>query len=124
LPDGGFSTRTRRYEVANQIEVTTRRGVERVFAMRLNMPAVWAEERDAGGQDERAAVRTQFCAARLEAVKADYKGIETDYHHGRCVHDVHGEQAEDLRCDCDDEYVGDIITDPGRGHSGRDGDGG
>ena len=80
--NGGFLYKGTKHEVANQIEVTTRHGVERCiryafdYAKRFNRKKVTLVAKTNVLRYAHDLWRRAF-----EEVKADYAGIETDYHH-------------------------------------------
>src|SRR4051795_13628171 len=79
---GGFLYKGTPHEVANQIEVTTRRGVERCiryafeYAKQFNRKKVTLV-----AKTNVLRFAHNLWARAFEEVKADYSGIETDYHH-------------------------------------------
>jgi 3-isopropylmalate dehydrogenase len=80
--NGGFLYKGTQHEVANQIEVTTRHGVERCIRYSFE----YAEQ--FGRKKVTLVAKTNVLrfahnlwARAFEEVKAEYPGIETDYHH-------------------------------------------
>jgi 3-isopropylmalate dehydrogenase len=80
--NGGFLYKNTPAEVANQIEVTTRRGVERAIRYAFEYA------RQFGRKKVTLVAKTNVLRfahdlwrRAFEDVKADYPGIETDYHH-------------------------------------------
>ena len=80
--NGGFLYKNTPNEVANQIEVTTRRGVERAIRYAFEYAQeVQPQEGHARRQDQRPALRPQPLDARVRGGEEGIPGIETDYHH-------------------------------------------
>src|SRR3954466_153209 len=80
--NGGFLYKNTPHEVANQIEVTTRRGVERAIRYAFE----YAKQQDRKKVTLVAKTNVLRFAHDLwrrafEETKGDYPGIETDYHH-------------------------------------------
>src|SRR5438132_4292593 len=80
--NGGFLYKNTPHEVANQIEVTTRRGVERAIRYAFQYA------KDQGRKKVTLVAKTNVLryahnlwARAFEDVKNDYPQIETDYHH-------------------------------------------
>jgi len=80
--NGGFLYKNTPHEVANQIEVTTRRGVERVIRYAFEYA------RQFGRKKVTLVAKTNVLRfahnlwlRAFEQIKGDYAGIETDYHH-------------------------------------------
>jgi 3-isopropylmalate dehydrogenase len=80
--NGGFLYKDTPHEVANQIEVTTRRGVERCIRYAFDYA------RQQGRKKVTLVAKTNVLRyahnlwmRAFEQVKGDYAGIETDYHH-------------------------------------------
>jgi 3-isopropylmalate dehydrogenase len=80
--NGGFLYKGTKHEVANQIEVTTRRGVERCIRYAFE----YAKQQ--GRKKVTLVAKTNVLRfahnlwiRAFEEVKAEYPGIETDYHH-------------------------------------------
>lgn len=80
--NGGFLYKGTKHEVANQIEVTTRHGVERCIRYAFE----YAKQQ--GRKKVTLVAKTNVLRfahnlwiRAFEEIKADYKGIETDYHH-------------------------------------------
>src|SRR5438874_5973777 len=80
--NGGFLYKDTPHEVANQIEVTTRRGVERCiryafdYAKQFNRKKVTLV-----AKTNVLRFAHNLWTRAFEAVKGDYPGIETEYHH-------------------------------------------
>src|SRR5690242_4366432 len=80
--NGGFLYKGTPHEVANQIEVTTRHGVERAiryafeYAKQFNRKKVTLV-----AKTNVLRFAHNLWARAFEEVKSEYKGIETDYHH-------------------------------------------
>jgi 3-isopropylmalate dehydrogenase len=80
--NGGFLYKNTPHEVANQIEVTTRRGVERAiryafdYAKQFNRKKVTLV-----AKTNVLRFAHNLWLRAFEEVKRDYAGIETDYHH-------------------------------------------
>jgi 3-isopropylmalate dehydrogenase len=80
--NGGFLYKNTPHEVANQIEVTTRRGVERCiryafeYAKRFNRKKVTLV-----AKTNVLRFAHNLWLRAFEDVKSEYPGIETDYHH-------------------------------------------
>jgi 3-isopropylmalate dehydrogenase len=80
--NGGFLYKDTPHEVANQIEVTTRRGVERAiryafeYARQFNRKKVTLV-----AKTNVLRFAHNLWIRAFEAVKGEYPGIETDYHH-------------------------------------------
>ncbi|MGD0541225.1 MAG: 3-isopropylmalate dehydrogenase [Tepidisphaeraceae bacterium] len=80
--NGGFLYKNTPHEVANQIEVTTRRGVERCirfafdYAKRMNRKKVTLV-----AKTNVLRFAHNLWLRAFEEIKADYPGIDTDYHH-------------------------------------------
>ncbi len=80
--NGGFLYKNTPHEVANQIEVTTRRGVER--AIRYAFEYAKAHNRKKVTLVAKTNVLRfahNLWIRAFEEVKSDYAGIETEYHH-------------------------------------------
>jgi 3-isopropylmalate dehydrogenase len=80
--NGGFLYKDTPHEVANQIEVTTRRGVERAIRYAFEY-AVQFNRRKVTLVAKTNVLRFahNLWIRAFEQVKGDYPGIETDYHH-------------------------------------------
>src|SRR5688572_26726117 len=80
--NGGFLYKNTPHEVANQIEVTTRHGVERAiryafeYAQKFNRKKVTLV-----AKTNVLRFAHNLWIRAFEQIKGDYKGIETDYHH-------------------------------------------
>ena len=122
--NGGFLYKDTPHEVANQIEVTTRHGVERAIRYAFE----YAKQHNRKKVTLVAKTNVLRFAHNLwmrafEEVKGDYAGIETGLPSRRRLHDVHGHQAEALRRDRHDQHVRRHHHGPGRRDSGRHGHG-
>ena len=122
--NGGFLYKNTPHEVANQIEVTTRHGVERAIRYAFEYAKQFRpQEGHARRQDERAALRPQPLDA---GVRGSEEGVRRDRDRlppRRRLHDVHGDQAEGLRRDRHDQHVRRHHHRPRRRDSGRHGHG-
>src|SRR5687768_10278665 len=112
--NGGFLYKNTPHEVANQIEVTTRRGVERCIRYAFE----YAKKH--GRKKVTLVAKTNVLRyahnlwmRAFEEVKKDYAGIETDYHHvdACCMYMVTRPQLYDVIVTTN--MFGDIITDLG-----------
>ena len=112
--NGGFLYKNTPNEVANQIEVTTRRGVERAiryafeYAKKFNRRKVTLV-----AKTNVLRFAHNLWARAFEEVKSEYAGIETDYHHvDACtMYMVTKPQIYDVIVTTN--MFGDIITDLG-----------
>ncbi|HSI32443.1 MAG: 3-isopropylmalate dehydrogenase [Phycisphaerae bacterium] len=112
--NGGFLYKDTPHEVANQIEVTTRRGVERAIRYAFE----YAKQYDRKKVTLVAKTNVLRYAHNLwmrafEEVKREYAGIETDYHHvdACCMYMVAKPKVYDVIVTTN--MFGDIITDLG-----------
>jgi 3-isopropylmalate dehydrogenase len=112
--NGGFLYKNTPHEVANQIEVTTRRGVER--AIRYSFEYA----RQFGRKKVTLVAKTNVLRfahnlwqRAFEQIKADYPEIATEYHHvdACCMYMVTKPQSYDVIVTTN--MFGDIITDLG-----------
>src|SRR3954463_1325023 len=112
--NGGFLYKNTPHEVANQIEVTTRRGVERAiryafdYARQFNRKKVTLV-----AKTNVLRFAHNLWMRAFEEIKAEYPGIETDYHHvDACtMYMVTKPQIYDVIVTTN--MFGDIITDIG-----------
>ena len=80
--NGGFLYKNTPHEVANQIEVTTRRGVERASAIAFEYAKQFGRKKvTLVAKTNVLRFAHNLWMRAFEEVKADYAGIETDYHH-------------------------------------------
>ena len=80
--NGGFLYKGTQHEVANQIEVTTRHGVERAIRYAFEYAKQHGRKKvTLVAKTNVLAIRAQPLDARFEEIKSDYAGIETDYDH-------------------------------------------
>src|SRR5438552_13699769 len=80
--NGGFLYKDTPHEVANQIEVTTRHGVERCIRFAFEYAKQFGRKKvTLVAKTNVLRFAHNLWLRAFEAVKADYKGIETDYHH-------------------------------------------
>src|SRR4051795_827803 len=80
--NGGFLYKDTPHEVANQIEVTTRHGVERCIRYAFEYAKQFGRKRvTLVAKTNVLRFAHNLWLRAFEAVKAEYKGIETDYHH-------------------------------------------
>jgi 3-isopropylmalate dehydrogenase len=112
--NGGFLYKDTPSEVANQIEVTTRRGVERCIRFAFEYA------RQQGRKKVTLVAKTNVLRyahnlwmRAFEEVKKEYAGIETDYHHvdACCMYMVTRPKSYDVIVTTN--MFGDIITDLG-----------
>src|SRR5215216_7496788 len=112
--NGGFLYKDTPHEVANQIEVTTRRGVERCiryafeYAKQFNRKKVTLV-----AKTNVLRFAHNLWLRAFEDVKKEYAGIETDYHHvdACCMYMVAKPKIYDVIVTTN--MFGDIITDLG-----------
>jgi 3-isopropylmalate dehydrogenase len=79
---GGFLYKGTPHEVANQIEVTTRRGVERCIRFGFEYAKQFGRKKvTLVAKTNVLRFAHNLWQRAFEEVKADYAGIETDYHH-------------------------------------------
>src|SRR3954464_9375095 len=80
--NGGFLYKNTPHEVANQIEVTTRHGVERCIRYAFEYAKAFGRKKvTLVAKTNVLRFAHNLWMRAFEEVKADYKGIETDYHH-------------------------------------------
>jgi 3-isopropylmalate dehydrogenase len=80
--NGGFLYKDTPHEVANQIEVTTRRGVERCIRYAFDYAKQHARRKvTLVAKTNVLRYAHNLWLRAFEQIKADYSGIETDYHH-------------------------------------------
>jgi 3-isopropylmalate dehydrogenase len=80
--NGGFLYKNTPYEVANQIEVTTRRGVERCIRFAFDYARKFGRKKvTLVAKTNVLRFAHNLWLRAFEEVKNDYGGIETDYHH-------------------------------------------
>ncbi len=122
--NGGFLYKNTPHEVANQIEVTTRHGVERAIRYAFQYAT------DFGRKKVTLVAKTNVLRfahnlwqRAFDAVAAEYPGIATEYHHvdACCMYMVTKPEVYDVVVTTN--MFGDIITDLGGRHSGRHGHG-
>src|SRR5947207_1071797 len=80
--NGGFLYKNTPHEVANQIEVTTRRGVERCIRYAFDYAKQFGRKKvTLVAKTNVLRFAHNLWLRAFEETKADYPGIETDYHH-------------------------------------------
>jgi 3-isopropylmalate dehydrogenase len=80
--NGGFLYKNTPHEVANQIEVTTRRGVERCIRYAFEYAKAQGRKKvTLVAKTNVLRFAHNLWMRAFEEVKGDYAGIETDYHH-------------------------------------------
>lgn len=80
--NGGFLYKNTPHEVANQIEVTTRRGVDRAIRYAFDYAKQFGRKKvTLVAKTNVLRFAHNLWQRAFEEVKADYAGIETDYHH-------------------------------------------
>ena len=80
--NGGFLYKNTPHEVANQIEVTTRHGVERCIRYSFEYAKQFGRKKvTLVAKTNVLRFAHNLWQRAFEEVKADYPGIETDYHH-------------------------------------------
>ena len=80
--NGGFLYKDTPHEVANQIEVTTRRGVERAIRYAFEYAKKYGRKKvTLVAKTNVLRFAHNLWLRAFEAVKKEYAGIETDYHH-------------------------------------------
>ena len=112
--NGGFLYKNTPHEVANQIEVTTRHGVERCiryafeYAVKFNRKKVTLV-----AKTNVLRFAHNLWQRTFDAVRSEYPGIETDYHHvdACCMYIVTKPKIYDVIVTTN--MFGDIITDLG-----------
>src|SRR5947209_10446980 len=111
---GGFLYKGTPHEVANQIEVTTRRGVERAIRYAFEYAKLFGRKKvTLVAKTNVLRFAHNLWLRAFEQVKAEYPGIETDYHHvDACtMYMVTKPQIYDVIVTTN--MFGDIITDLG-----------
>jgi 3-isopropylmalate dehydrogenase len=112
--NGGFLYKGTKHEVANQIEVTTRHGVERAIRYAFDYAKQFGRKKvTLVAKTNVLRFAHNLWARAFEEVKADYPGIATDYHHvDACtMYMVTKPQTYDVIVTTN--MFGDIITDLG-----------
>jgi 3-isopropylmalate dehydrogenase len=112
--NGGFLYKNTPHEVANQIEVTTRRGVERAIRYAFDYAKQFGRKKvTLVAKTNVLRFAHNLWQRAFEDVKADYPGIATDYHHvDACtMYMVTKPQVYDVIVTTN--MFGDIITDLG-----------
>jgi len=112
--NGGFLYKNTPHEVANQIEVTTRHGVERAIRYAFDYAKQFRRKKvTLVAKTNVLRFAHNLWLRAFEAVKAEYPGIETDYHHvDACtMYMVTKPQIYDVIVTTN--MFGDIITDLG-----------
>src|SRR3984885_9740110 len=112
--NGGFLYKDTPHEVANQIEVTTRHGVERCIRYGFDYAKQFGRKKvTLVAKTNVLRFAHNLWARAFEEVKADYPGIATDYHHvDACtMYMVTKPQTYDVIVTTN--MFGDIITDLG-----------
>src|SRR5436305_10264894 len=80
--NGGFLYKNTPHEVANQIEVTTRHGVERAIRFAFEYARIFNRRKvSLVAKTNVLRFAHNLWLRAFEEVKRDYPGIETDYHH-------------------------------------------
>src|SRR4051794_32819036 len=80
--NGGFLYKGTPHEVANQIEVTTRRGVERAIRFAFDYAKQFGRKKvTLVAKTNVLRFAHNLWMRAFEEIKAEYPGIETDYHH-------------------------------------------
>lgn len=80
--NGGFLYKHTPHEVANQIEVTTRRGVERCIRFAFDYAKQFGRKKvTLVAKTNVLRFAHNLWLRAFEEIKTDYPGIETDYHH-------------------------------------------
>src|SRR5438874_2232993 len=112
--NGGFLYKNTPHEVANQIEVTTRRGVERAIRYAFEYAKQYNRKKvTLVAKTNVLRFAHSLWMRAFEEVKAEYSGIETDYHHvdACCMYMVTKPKLYDVIVTTN--MFGDIITDIG-----------
>ena len=112
--NGGFLYKNTPHEVANQIEVTTRRGVERCIRYAFEYAKQYKRKKvTLVAKTNVLRFAHSLWSRAFEEVKAEYAGIETDYHHvdACCMYMVSKPKIYDVIVTTN--MFGDIITDLG-----------
>jgi 3-isopropylmalate dehydrogenase len=80
--NGGFLYKNTPHEVANQIEVTTRHGVERAIRFAFEYARIFNRKKvSLVAKTNVLRFAHNLWMRAFEEIKRDYAGIETDYHH-------------------------------------------
>src|SRR5436309_12390761 len=80
--NGGFLYKNTPHEVANQIEVTTRHGVERAIRFAFEYARIFNRKKvSLVAKTNVLRFAHNLWLRAFEEVKSDYPGIQTDYHH-------------------------------------------
>jgi len=112
--NGGFLYKNTPHEVANQIEVTTRRGVERAIRYAFEYAKQYGRKKvTLVAKTNVLRFAHNLWLRAFEEVKKEYAGIETDYHHvdACCMYMVSKPKLYDVIVTTN--MFGDIITDLG-----------
>jgi 3-isopropylmalate dehydrogenase len=112
--NGGFLYKNTPHEVANQIEVTTRRGVERAIRYAFEYAKQYGRKKvTLVAKTNVLRFAHNLWMRAFEEVKKEYVGIETDYHHvdACCMYMVSKPKLYDVIVTTN--MFGDIITDLG-----------
>src|SRR4051795_11773482 len=112
--NGGFLYKGTPHEVANQIEVTTRRGVERAIRYAFDYAKQFGRKRvTLVAKTNVLRFAHNLWLRAFEEVKREFAGIETDYHHvdACCMYMVSKPKLYDVIVTTN--MFGDIITDLG-----------
>jgi len=112
--NGGFLYKDTPHEVANQIEVTTRRGVERAIRYAFEYARQYGRKKvTLVAKTNVLRYAHNLWMRAFEEVKKEYAGIETDYHHvdACCMYMVAKPKVYDVIVTTN--MFGDIITDLG-----------
>src|SRR3954453_17120922 len=112
--NGGFLYKNTPHEVANQIEVTTRRGVERAIRYAFDYAKQFNRKKvSLVAKTNVLRFAHNLWLRAFEEIKKEYAGIETDYHHvdACCMYMVSKPRIYDVIVTTN--MFGDIITDLG-----------
>jgi 3-isopropylmalate dehydrogenase len=112
--NGGFLYKNTPHEVANQIEVTTRHGVERAIRYAFEYAKAFNRKKvTLVAKTNVLRYAHNLWLRAFEEVKKEYAGIETDYHHvdACCMYMVAKPKSYDVIVTTN--MFGDIITDLG-----------
>src|SRR5215212_3360481 len=112
--NGGFLYKDTPNEVANQIEVTTRRGVERAIRFAFEYAKTFGRKKvTLVAKTNVLRFAHNLWMRAFEEIKKEYAGIETDYHHvdACCMYMVTRPKSYDVIVTTN--MFGDIITDLG-----------
>lgn len=112
--NGGFLYKNTPHEVANQIEVTTRHGVERAIRYAFEYAKQYGRKKvTLVAKTNVLRFAHNLWMRAFEEVKKEYAGIETDYHHvdACCMYMVSKPKQYDVIVTTN--MFGDIITDLG-----------